>query len=173
MKGEEYKPPLPEWDQYGCRVMVMEQEFAIGDTELKETRSSIIHLLQQICSGIVEIIHFFTARPSTNPVLSPQGNPQPALAGVPLSPAFPSTVSTTRLTVSNNHTVSHGPIVLPEPFVILLQRYIVGICDCKDIFQIDGSRTKQQVWSMMVNDNHHYFIYIIDSLINEFVILQK
>ena len=145
MKGEEYKPPVPEWDRYGCRVMVMEHELVIGDIELKEARGNIIHLLQQICSGIVEIIHFFTARPSTNPVLSPQGNLQPASAGVPLSPTFPSTASTTRLTVSNNHTVSHSPIVLPEPFVILLQRYIIGICDCKDIFQIDGSRTKQQV----------------------------
>ena len=36
-------------------------------------------------------------------------------------------------------------IPFPEPFVDLILRYLIAIFDCGDLFQVDESRTKEQV----------------------------
>lgn len=140
IEGEEYHPILPEWDEYGVRVMPMDRELEIGDVEMKESRYYTINLLQQICIGIVEIIHFFTARPAT----PAQGTPSfsPSL----VSHAQPSPVSQpVQVSPPDQPSVVNEPIPFTEPFISLILRYINGIFDCGDLFQVDESRTKDQV----------------------------
>ena len=120
--------------------MPMDRELEIGDIEMKESRYYTITLLQQICIGIVEIIHFFTARQSA----PTQGTP-------PLSPSLlshvqPSPVSQPVPTPSSEPiSVTNESITFTDPFVSLILRYINGIFDCGDLFQVDESRSKDQV----------------------------
>lgn len=140
IEGKEYSPILPDWDQYGVRVMPMDRELEIGDIEMKESRYYTITLLQQICIGIVEIIHFFTARRS----LPTQGTPSfsPSLTQIQPSP-----LSQPRQMQSSSESipVPNESIAFTEPFVSLILRYINGIFDCGDLFQVDESRSKDQV----------------------------
>lgn len=120
--------------------MPMDRELEIGDIEMKESRYYTITLLQQICIGIVEIIHFFTARQSA----PTQGTP-------PLSPSLlshvqPSPVSQPVPTPSSEPiSVTNESITFTDPFVSLILRYINGIFDRGDLFQVDESRSKDQV----------------------------
>ena len=120
--------------------MPMDRELEIGDIEMKESRYYTITLLQQICIGIVEIIHFFTARHS----VPAQGTP--SLSPPLLSRVQPSPVSQPIPTQSSELTpVVNESITFTEPFVSLILRYINGIFDCGDLFQVDESRSKDQV----------------------------
>lgn len=70
MNGNPVKPPLPEYDSHGIRVIANSRETKIGDIVVKENRVNTLVLLQQFCKGIVEIIMFFH-----NPVMdSSEGN---------------------------------------------------------------------------------------------------
>ena len=63
--------------------------------------------------------------------------------------------------VVNHSTGGQSTVVFSEPFVVLCQRYIIAICNCKDIFQVDKTRTKQQVgiWLNRVDIFLYYYQY--------------
>ena len=168
MKGKTYQMPVSSWDEYGCRVMVVTHEMEIGDIELKETRQDTMSLMQYICAGIVEIIRFLTVRPSSNHnnnnnnnnnnnynnnnlfSTSPAQQPQSTNPALSLSPASLPSLPRASGNGQGNGQIGHsaggqGTVVFSEPFVVLVQRYIVAICNCVDLFQVDESRTKQQV----------------------------
>ena len=171
MKGETYQMPVSSWDEFGCRVMVVTHEMEIGDIELKETRHNTMNLMQYICAGMIEIIHFFTARPSANPSFSsPVQQPHPANPALSLSPtslsSLPQTTGNVQRNMPGTGVVNHSTggqstVVFSEPFVVLCQRYIIAICNCKDIFQVDKTRTKQQVgiWLNIVDIFLYYYQY--------------
>lgn len=64
------KPPLPDYDPNGVRVIAYSRETKIGDIVVKENKFNTLVLLQQFCKGIVDIIVFFH-----NPMIdSSEGN---------------------------------------------------------------------------------------------------
>ena len=175
LEGEMYRPPLPAWDDDGVRVMAMRSEVEVGDVEVKESRFQTIQLLHQIATGIVEVIRMFTGRPAMQAVLSPSLLAQRSSQGMGSmgsqalnsqtmgSQALNSQTmgSQTMNSINSSQTISPSQtmnpmnstqpsqpslsIPFPEPFVDLILRYLIAIFDCGDLFQVDESRTKEQV----------------------------
>ena len=175
LEGEMYRPPLPAWDDDGVRVMAMRSEVEVGDVEVKESRFQTIQLLHQIATGIVEVIRMFTGRPAMQAVLSPSLLAQRSSQGMGSmgsqalnsqtmgSQALNSQTmgSQTMNSINSSQTINPSQtmnpmnstqpsqpslsIPFPEPFVDLILRYLIAIFDCGDLFQVDESRTKEQV----------------------------
>ena len=174
LEGEMYRPPLPAWDDDGVRVMAMRSEVEVGDVEVKESRFQTIQLLHQIATGIVEVIRVFTGRPAMQAVLSPSLLAQRSSQGMGSmgSQALNSQTmgsqtmnsinsSQTMNSINSSQTINPSQtmnpmnstqpsqpslsIPFPEPFVDLILRYLIAIFDCGDLFQVDESRTKEQV----------------------------
>ena len=169
-----YRPPLPAWDDDGVRVMAMRSEVEVGDVEVKESRFQTIQLLHQIATGIVEVIRVFTGRPAMQAVLSPSLLAQRSSQGMGSmgSQALNSQTmgsqtmnsinsSQTMNSINSSQTINPSQtmnpmnstqpsqpslsIPFPEPFVDLILRDLIAIFDCGDLFQVDESRTKEQV----------------------------
>ena len=132
LQGAPYQPPLPTWDEHGVRIMSTKNELEVGDIELKESRYNTINLLHQISTGIVEVIRVFTGKPPMQSVLSPsmvaQHSTQTTPQMLPTNPAQPA-----------------ESIPFLESFVHLIHRYLVAVFECGDLFQVDETRTKEQV----------------------------
>ena len=57
-------PPLPEYDEFGIRVISLIREAKTGDIVVKETKANTLSLLQHFCKGIGDLLSFFCNPPS-------------------------------------------------------------------------------------------------------------
>ena len=152
MNNEPYTHPTPAYDEYGIRVTPSTKYLTIGDVEIKESRYNIISLLQGITAGMVEIVRFFRHPSPSDPALVASSSrvTSPTLSALsnglqvtqpPLSPPLPDT--------TNQQPVD--PLPFSERFVTLIYRYVIGVFYCGELFQIDETRSRDQLESRISN----------------------
>lgn len=133
--------PTPGYDESGTRVMPPYPETAIGDIEVKESRSNTLSLLQQFYVGINRIIEFFMA-PGSRPTSPTVRGNSPAV-GTSDAPAA-SAAQNAGLSPLQGAEDPAFDISISE-FTILIYRYLVGLFDCSELFMVDENRSKEMV----------------------------
>ena len=149
--------PTPGYDESGTRVMPPYPETAIGDIEVKESRSNTLSLLQQFYVGINRIIEFFMA-PGSRPTSPAVRGNSPAV-GTRNSPAVgtrnsPAVGTNDAPAASAAQNAGLSPLQGAEDpafdisiseFTILIYRYLIGLFDCSELFIVDENRSKEMV----------------------------
>ena len=133
--------PTPGYDESGTRVMPPYPETAIGDIEVKESRSNTLSLLQQFYVGINRIIEFFMA-PGSRPTSPAVRGNSPAV-GTSDAPAA-GAAQNAGLSPLQGAEDAAFDISISE-FTILIYRYLVGLFDCSELFMVDENRSKEMV----------------------------
>lgn len=133
--------PTPGYDESGTRVMPPYPETAIGDIEVKESRSNTLSLLQQFYVGINRIIEFFMA-PGSRPTSPAVRGNSPAV-GTNDAPVA-SAAQNAGLSPLQGAEDPAFDISISE-FTILIYRYLIGLFDCSELFMVDENRSKEMV----------------------------
>ena len=133
--------PTPGYDESGTRVMPPYPETAIGDIEVKESRSNTLSLLQQFYVGINRIIEFFMAPGSRPTSPAVRGNsPAVGTSDAPVAGA----AQNAGLSPLQGTEDPAFDISISE-FTILIYRYLIGLFDCSELFMVDENRSKEMV----------------------------
>ena len=141
--------PTPGYDESGTRVMPPYPETAIGDIEVKESRSNTLSLLQQFYVGINRIIEFFMApgsRPTSpavrgnSPAVGTRNSPAVGTSDAPAAGA----AQNAGLSPLQGAEDAAFDISISE-FTILIYRYLIGLFDCSELFMVDENRSKEMV----------------------------
>lgn len=136
--------PTPGYDESGTRVMPPYPETAIGDIEVKESRSNTLSLLQQFYVGINRIIEFFMA-PGSRPTSPAVRGNSPAV-GTSDAPAAGATSMAQNAGLSPLQGAEDAAFDISiSEFTILIYRYLVGLFDCSELFMVDENRSKEMV----------------------------
>ena len=131
--------PTPGYDESGTRVMPPYPETAIGDIEVKESRSNTLSLLQQFYVGINRIIEFFMTPGSRPTSPAVRGNsPAVGTSDAPVASA----AQNAGLSPLQGAEDPAFDISISE-FTILIYRYLVGLFDCSELFMVDENRSKE------------------------------
>ena len=133
--------PTPGYDESGTRVMPPYPETAIGDIEVKESRSNTLSLLQQFYVGINRIIEFFMA-PGSRPTSPAVRGNSPAV-GTSDAPAA-GAAQNAGLSPLQGAEDPAFDISISE-FTILIYRYLIGLFDCSELFMVVENRSKEMV----------------------------